>query len=108
MTRQEVFFLGAPAGSADFLPPKMPVWLHRTHSGLPYALPDIEGGDSKLLLTVTGDRFDPDSGMRVAAESSIIFCAHTCGSTYRNWSTAPVLETRVCQYENTWNGDFLD
>ncbi|HZE23430.1 MAG TPA: FAD-dependent oxidoreductase, partial [Blattabacteriaceae bacterium] len=20
---------------------------------------------------------------------------------------APVLETRVCQYENTWNGDFL-
>src|SRR5262249_20838517 len=30
-TRQEVFFLGPPAGSDLFRPPKMPIWLH--HSG---------------------------------------------------------------------------
>ena len=71
VTRQEVFFLGAPAGSADFRPPKMPVWLHRTHPGLPYALPDIEGRGFKIAFDRHGERFDPDTGMRVVGR---IFC----------------------------------
>ena len=107
VTRQEVFFLGAPAGSADFLPPKMPVWLHRTHSGLPYALPDIEGRGFKIAFDRHGDRFDPDSGMRVAAESSIDLLRAYLREHIPQLEHAPVLETRVCQYENTWNGDFL-
>src|SRR5205807_107245 len=54
-TRQEVFFLGTAAGNADFRPPKMPVWLHRTYPGLPYALPDIEGRGFKIAFDLHGE-----------------------------------------------------
>ncbi|MGZ4867933.1 MAG: FAD-dependent oxidoreductase [Candidatus Angelobacter sp.] len=106
-TRQEVFFLGAPSGSVDFRPPKMPVWLHRTHADLPYALPDIEGRGFKIAFDRHGERFDPDTGMRVVAESSMDRLREYLRQHIPSLEHAPVLETRVCQYENTWNGDFL-
>jgi sarcosine oxidase len=106
-TRQEVFFLGTPAGSTDFRPPKMPVWLHRTHPGLPYALPDIEGRGFKIAFDRHGERFDPDTGTRVIQESSIDQLREYLRQHIPQLEHAPVVETRVCQYENTWNGDFL-
>jgi monomeric sarcosine oxidase len=107
VTRQEVFFLGTPAGSTDFRPPKMPVWLHRTHAGLPYALPDIERRGFKIAFDRHGERFDPDTDMRVVGESSIAQLRKYLRQHIPQLEDAPVLETRVCQYENTWNGDFL-
>ena len=107
ITRQEVFFLGGLAGSTDFRPPKMPVWLHRTHSGLPYALPDIEGRGFKIAFDRHGERFDPDTGMRVVEESSIAQLREYLRQHIPQLEHAPVIETRVCQYENTSNGDFL-
>jgi sarcosine oxidase len=106
-TRQEVFFLGAPSGSTDFRPPRMPVWLHRTHAALPYALPDIEGRGFKIAFDRHGERFDPDTGMRVVPGSSIDRLREYLRQYIPSLEHAPVLETRVCQYENTWNGDFL-
>jgi sarcosine oxidase len=106
-TRQEVFFLGPPAGSADFRPPKMPVWLHRTHPGLPYALPDIEGRGFKIAFDLHGEKFDADSGMRTVAQGSIDHLRAYLRQHIPALENAPVLETRVCQYENTSNGDFL-
>jgi monomeric sarcosine oxidase len=106
-TRQEVFFLGAPSGSMDFRPPKMPVWLHHTHADLPYALPDIEGRGFKIAFDRHGERFDPDTGSRVVGESSIARLRDYLRQHIPQLEHAPVLETRVCQYENTWNGDFL-
>jgi monomeric sarcosine oxidase len=107
VTKQEVFFLGVSAGSADFRPPKMPVWLHRTHTGLPYALPDIEGRGFKIAFDRHGERFDPDTGMRVVAEPSVARLREYLHQHIPALEHAPVVETRVCQYENTWNGDFL-
>ena len=107
VTRQEVFFLGTPAGSLDFHPPKMPVWLHRTHSGLPYALPDIDGRGFKIAFDRHGERFDPDTSARVVPESSLDHLRLYLRQHIPLLAQAPVLETRVCQYENTWNGDFL-
>jgi monomeric sarcosine oxidase len=106
-TRQEVFFLGASAGNMDFRPPKMPVWLHRTHPGLPYALPDIEGRGFKIAFDLHGEKFDADSGMRTVAQTSIDTLRAYLRQYIPALENAPVLETRVCQYENTWNGDFL-
>jgi sarcosine oxidase len=107
VTRQEVFFLGAPSGSEDFRPPKMPVWLHRTHAALPYALPEIDGRGFKLAFDRHGERFDPDTGMRLVPQSSIDDLREYLRQYIPSLEHAPILETRVCQYENTWNGDFL-
>ncbi|HZI56424.1 MAG TPA: FAD-dependent oxidoreductase [Verrucomicrobiae bacterium] len=106
-TRQEVFFLGTPAGNVDFRPPKMPVWLHRTHPDLPYALPDIEGRGFKIAFDRHGESFDPDTDMRLIAKPSIDRLRAYLRQHIPALESSPITETRVCQYENTWNGDFL-
>jgi monomeric sarcosine oxidase len=106
-TRQEVFFLGPPAGCTEFRPPKIPVWLHRTHPDLPYALPEVEGRGFKIAFDRHGEAFDPDSGARVVAASSIERLRAYLKKYIPMLENAPIIETRVCQYENTWNGDFL-
>jgi glycine/D-amino acid oxidase-like deaminating enzyme len=106
-TRQEVFFLGTPARNAHFRPPKMPVWLHRTHPDLPYTLPDIEGRGLKIAFDRHRETFDPDTGMRVVEGPSIGRLRAYLRQHIPALENAPVLETRVCQYENTWNGDSL-
>jgi sarcosine oxidase len=106
-TRQEIFFLGPPAGSAHFQPPQMPVWLHRTHPDLPYALPDIENRGFKIAFDRHGDAFDPDSGPRLVSPDSIERLRAYLKRHIPLLENAPLVEARVCQYENTWNGDFL-
>jgi glycine/D-amino acid oxidase-like deaminating enzyme len=106
-TRQEVFFLGPPAGSDQFRPPQMPVWLHHTHPDLPYALPDIENRGFKIAFDRHGDEFDPDTGARIVGEKSVAALRTYLKQHISSLYDAPVVEIRVCQYENTSNGDFL-
>lgn len=106
-TRQEVFFLGAPAGSDSFSPPNMPAWLHHTHPDRPYALPDIESRGFKIAFDTHGPEFDPDSGERMVGKASVERVRAYLKEHVPALADATVVETRVCQYENTWNGDFL-
>lgn len=106
-TRQEVFFLGTRPGSNEFRPPKMPVWLHHTHVLRPYALPDIENRGFKIAFDRHGSDFDPDTGSRVIGEQSVSELRGYLEQHIPSLTHAPIVETRVCQYENTFNGDFL-
>jgi sarcosine oxidase len=106
-TRQEVFFLGVPAGSETFSSPNMPAWLHHTHPDRPYALPDLENRGFKIAFDTHGPEFDPDSGERVVSKTSVERLRAYLKDHIPALKDATVVETRVCQYENTWNGDFL-
>jgi len=106
-TRQEVFFLGVPPGDDAFSEPNMPVWLHHTHPKRPYALPDIANRGVKIAFDRHGAAFDPDSGSRVIREESIAELREYVKENISRLEDAPIVETRVCQYENTSNGNFL-
>jgi glycine/D-amino acid oxidase-like deaminating enzyme len=106
-SRQEVFFLGPPPGSQEFCVPNMPVWLHHTHPDLAYALPDIENRGFKIAFDRHGAEFDPDAGSRVVGASAVEHLRAYLDKHVPALRHAPVVETRVCQYENTSNGDFL-
>jgi sarcosine oxidase len=106
-TRQEVFFLGPPAGSDEFQSAKMPAWLHHSHPDRPYAVPDIESRGFKIAFDRHGSEFDPDQGTRVVSADSLHHLRAYLKENIPALAGAPVVETRVCQYENTWNGDFL-
>jgi glycine/D-amino acid oxidase-like deaminating enzyme len=106
-TRQEVFFLGAPAGSDDFRAPKMPAWLHHTHPDRPYAVPDLEHRGFKMAWDRHGPEFDPDRDMRVVPAASVDHLRTYLKQHIPALQDAPIIEARVCHYENTWNGDFL-
>lgn len=106
-SRQEIFFLGTPPGNDSFRPPKMPVWLHHRHPDIPYSLPDIEGRGFKLGFDRHGAAIDPDCEERMIDTGSLAHLREFLGRHIPGLKDAPILETRVCQYENTWNGDFL-
>ena len=106
-SRQEIFFLGPPAGSNSFEPSRMPVWLYHQHPYIPYALPDIEGRGFKLAFDLHGEALDPDLDQRIVSEASTLRLRSFVAKHIPLLAHAPIVETRVCQYENTWNGDFL-
>jgi sarcosine oxidase len=104
-TRQEVFFFGTPAGDPSFAPPRMPVWADITDEHSAYTVPDIEHRGFKLAFDRHGPEFDPDSDDRIArdVDKARAFLAER----FPALANAPLVESRVCQYENTSNGDFL-
>src|ERR1700722_6036381 len=105
VTRQEVFFFGTPAGDRSYAPPLMPVWADITDEHSAYSIPELENRGFKLAFDRHGPEFDPDTGDRVALglNGARAFLAER----FPALATAPLLESRVCQYENTSTGDFL-
>jgi sarcosine oxidase len=104
-TRQEVFFFGTPAGDARFAPPLLPTWLFQEEDG--YGMPDIEARGLKLARDAHGERVDPDTQSRLASQEGIEWARSFVARRFPALKGAPVVETRVCHYENTSNGDFL-
>ena len=105
VTRQEVLFFGVPAGDERFGPSAMPAWID--FNDLVYGLPSLENRGIKLAIDAHGPEFDPDSGERVVTAEGLAAGRAYLAQRIPSLAGAPVLETRVCQYENTSNGDFL-
>ena len=103
-TRQEVFYLGTPAGTR-FGPPALPTWIDFKEEA--YGLPDIEGRGVKVAIDRHGAPFDPDKGDRLATAEGLAEVRGYLARRIPELKEAPVSESRVCQYENTSNGDFL-
>ena len=106
-TRQEVFFFGPPPGDSRFAPPALPVWADYTDERIPYGFPDLESRGFKLAFDRHGSPFDPDMGNRQIDEAAICAAREYIALRFPGLADAPVVETRVCQYENTSNGDFI-
>ena len=104
-SRQEVFFFGVPAGDASFLPAALPTWLFQEDEI--YGMPDIESRGLKIALDRHGPPADPDTQSRLPTEECIAEARRFVEQRFPALRDAPIVETRVCQYENTWNGDFL-
>jgi sarcosine oxidase len=105
VTRQEVFFFGTPAGDARFSPPAMPAWLCLADQM--YGMPDLESRGFKIACDRHGPPFDPDDGERRTSEEGLAIAREYLARRFPALARAPLVEARVCQYENTSNGDFL-
>ena len=105
VTRQEVFFLGVPAGDDRFNSPGMPTWMDINE--LIYCLPNLANRGFKIAIDKHGPQFDPDTGERMVNPESMNEVRAYLARRVPLLADAPVTESRVCQYENTSNGDFL-
>jgi sarcosine oxidase len=104
-TRQEVFFFGVPAGDTRFAAPALPTWLFQ--EDLVYGMPDIEARGLKIAFDEHGERVDPDTQSRIVSPAMTEIVRRYIARRFPALKDAPIVETRVCQYENTSNGDFL-
>ena len=104
-TRQVVVYFGTPAGDSRFRADRMPAWIDFP-AGI-YGTPDIDGRGVKVGIDEHGPAFDPDAGDRVADAASVERARRWLAMRVPALADAPVVESRVCQYENTATGDFL-
>ncbi len=103
-SRQEVFFFGVPPG-VQFAMPAMPTWIDSKDEF--YGMPDLESRGFKVANDKHGEKVDPDTQSRIASPSAMAAAKEYVARRFPQLKNAPVVETRVCQYENTSNGDFL-
>ena len=104
-SRQEVFFFGVPAGNAQFSMPVMPTWIDSKDEF--YGMPDLESRGFKVADDHHGPIVDPDTQPRMASVQAIAAARNFISERFPALKNAPIVESRVCQYENTSNGDFL-
>jgi sarcosine oxidase len=107
-TRQEVFFFGTPAGSgARFGEGAFPVWMELGEQGVFYGIPGNELRGFKVADDSRGEPFDPTSGERIASPLGLERMRGHLGRRFPELAGAPLLEARVCQYENSPDGHLL-
>ncbi|MGA8142607.1 MAG: FAD-dependent oxidoreductase [Candidatus Acidiferrales bacterium] len=104
-SRQEIFFFGVPPGDVRFQPPALPTWLVLRDEF--YGMPDLESRGFKVANDRHGPPVDPDTQSRIATPEGLAAARDFLARRFPALKDAPVVETRVCQYENTSNGDFL-
>lgn len=104
-TRQDVFFFGTPPGDDRFSPARFPAWV-AFDEGV-YGLPDLDYRGVKVAFDAHGPAADPESMSRVVERDAVERMRDVLRRRLPALAAAPLLETRVCQYENTTNGHFL-
>lgn len=103
-TRQEIFFFGTPAGERRFAAPAMPCWIGPDNL---YGIPDLENRGLKIADDGHGTSVDPDFVDRLIPKDSLAAMRKRMEARFPAMKNAPLVESRVCQYENSANGDFL-
>ncbi|HET7708038.1 MAG TPA: FAD-dependent oxidoreductase [Sphingomicrobium sp.] len=106
-TRQEVFFFAPPAGDARFGPESMPGWADYNDGDMFYGFPDLESRGVKLAHDVHGPEVDPDTQDRRPTRAALDTVVAYRDRRFPALRCAPLTESRVCQYENSSNGDLL-
>jgi sarcosine oxidase len=99
-TKQDVFFFGPPAGDDRFSEAKLPVWADHRDRFI-YGIPSSDGRGFKVADDTRGPDFDPTSGERTVNEEGLKAIRDYVAFRFPAMKDAPLVETRVCQYENT-------
>jgi sarcosine oxidase len=106
-TRQEVFFFAPAAGDASFAPGRLPCWADFNEGDIYYGLPDLEARGFKIAHDRHGAPIDPDVGDRQPSASALADVRAFMQRRFPALAQRPLAEARVCQYENSSNGDLL-
>jgi sarcosine oxidase len=105
-TKQDIFFFGTPAGDPRFNDTHLPVWGdHREHFF--YGIPGSDRRGFKVADDTRGPVFDPTSGERVVSPDTLRGVREHLAFRFPAMKGAPLIETRVCQYEQTPDEHFL-
>ncbi|HYC89636.1 MAG TPA: FAD-dependent oxidoreductase [Thermoanaerobaculia bacterium] len=103
-TRQEVHFFGTPAGPTSWK--TLPIWIDFGER-IFYGIPDTHGRGFKVADDTRGAAIDPTTLERTPSNDSVSRARKLLAERFPGLANAPVLESRVCQYENSPDGHLI-
>jgi sarcosine oxidase len=115
-TKQDIVFFGPPAGDDRFTDTHLPVWADHSsidHASIDhgerflYGVPGTDRRGFKVADDTRGPVFDPTNGERVVSQESLNTMREYIAFRFPALKDAPVIETRVCQYEQTPDSNFI-
>ena len=102
ITQQDVLFFGA---GAEWTTPSVPGWVD--YDGAFYGLGDLDGRGVKLSPDVEGPPLDVDGADRLVLPEHVEAARAYLAHRFPALSAAPLVGTRVCQYEITPDTRFV-
>jgi sarcosine oxidase len=105
VTKQDVIYVGPPAGDRRFHAGSLPSWVD--YDAAYWGVPAVDERGLKLAPDRLGPVFDPTDGERVVDPESIRLARSYLRRRFPDLAEAPVVETRVCQYESTPDAHFV-
>ena len=105
-TKQDIFFFGPPAEDSRFTDAHLPVWGDHGKRFF-YGIPGSDGRGFKVADDTRGAAFDPTSGERVVSQATLKRVREYIAFRFPAMKDAPLIETRVCQYEQTADSNFV-
>jgi len=105
-TKQDIFFFGPPAGDSRFTDADLPVWGDHGKRFF-YGIPGNDGRGFKVADDTRGGAFDPTDGERVVSQATLKRVREYISGRFPRMKDAPLIETRVCQYEQTADSHFV-
>jgi len=105
-TKQDIFFFGPPPGDPRFDDQHLPVWGDHGQRFF-YGIPGSDRRGFKVADDTRGTPFDPTGGERVVNQATLKRVRDYVAFRFPALKNAPLIETRVCQYEQTPDSDFI-
>jgi glycine/D-amino acid oxidase-like deaminating enzyme len=105
-TQQDIFFFGPPAGDSRFTDAHLPVWGDHGKRFF-YGIPGSERRGFKVADDTRGPVFDPTSGERLVSPATLRRVREYMNFRFPAMKGAPLVESRVCQYEQTPDSHFI-
>jgi glycine/D-amino acid oxidase-like deaminating enzyme len=105
-SKQEVYYFGTPANEGKRYD-DMPVWVDADGKDYYYGIPGNANRGFKIGVDRRGKPFDPTSGERTHEPEVLEHARRFIGHRFPGLKDAPLIEGRVCPYENSPDGNFI-
>jgi len=106
-TRQEVFFFGTPQNDPRYSEGRMSTWIDHGPNHFFYGIPGNDWRGFKAADDTRGPECDPTSQERTVTPEALRNVRAHVEYRFPGLKGAPVVETRVCQYEQTPDSNFI-
>ena len=106
ISRQEMFYFGTPASDHRYDAGAFPVWSDLGDE-VWYGIPGGEHRGFKIADDAGGPEHDPSTTQRTVTAEGVKAAADFIAYRFPGLKGAPLIESRVCQYTNTPDSDFI-
>ncbi len=105
-SKQEVYYFGTPADSASQFE-DFPVWIDANWNDLYYGIPASTQRGFKVAYDRRGESINPTDYERIISQENLQKARDFLAYRFPNLKNAPLSESRVCQYENSPDGNLI-